>query len=568
MTFPFLGTYKGWLLAIVFMLVLGGETLRQAYAIPEESSLQTMMGADLKRQTIYDRNGAVMATSILTASAYLNPLTVPSHTEWMGQVEKILSLPEGFIKERLIRANGLFSLKEELSEEEIEDLLALGLDCVEIYKKYKRIYPSHPIAKPILGTVNDEGVASGGVEYFFDSQLKQPIYDDEEGNGLYLSIDLALQKRAEKELEWQMYRCRAQHGAFIISRLSDGEIVALATSYVKNSKKRADSMQEIFALYPKAKPSLLLPFFDMLEKAKYQTEASNKKDKTSIKKAQTNKRSARRWRWVKTDKNFYIWGPWSKKELEQVANPNHFLPYLGASGLGTITNIELPNENTGSLPTHILSKWMLGDEVAATPLQILRAFNAIVTKGAFSDFHIVKTDETDDFSSVNFPDISEKEIDYVLNTISKAKGPVSAMVVKTKLRPTRYQAMALGFWPRDNPEVSYILVVDDAKWNPRMAKGNLGTPKQVAQLAVKLLQQPEIFNAVATVSTKKEKNKKESSSSMPNLVGLSLRNAMETMLNKGIRVQIEGSGHVVRQEPRAGASLPKNGICKLIGVES
>ena len=552
------------------MLVVGIGGLSHVCAMHEGSRLQTMMGADIKRQTIYDRNGAVMATSVLTASAYLNPLTVPSDKEWMEQVEEVLSLPKGFIKEKLIRAKGLFSLKEELSEEEIEDLLALGLDCVEIYKKYKRIYPSYPVAKPILGTVNDEGVASDGIEYFFDSQLKKPIYDEEnEDNGLYLSIDSTLQKRAEKELEWQMYRCRAKHGAFIISRLADGEIVALATSYLKKGKKKAGTKKkEIFALYPKAKPSLLLPLFDMLERAKSQTLSVSKEGKEQGKKKTEKRETTRRWRWVEADKNFYIWGPWSKKELEQVANPNHFLPYLVASGLGTITNIELPHEKTGSLPTHILSKWMLGDEAAATPLQILRAFNAIVTKGAFSDFHIVKTDESGDFSKVNFPDISEKELDHVLTTISKAKGPVSAMVVKTKLRPARYQAMALGFWPRDNPEVSYIMVVDDAKWNPRMAKGNLGTPKRVAQLAVKLLEQPETFTPVAKVSPKKEKSKKENPSAMPNLVGLSLRNAMETMLNKGIRVQIEGSGHVVRQEPKAGASLPKNGICKLIGLDS
>ncbi len=572
--------HKGYTWAFLLIMSMGLFNVQCASSY-EGATIQAMMGQDAKRQTIFDRNGAVVAASVLTASVYLNPLTVPTGSKWAEQLEEVLSLPEGSITEKLLGAKGVFCLKEELSEQEVEDLLSLGLDCLEIYKKFKRIYPTAPVAKAILGNVDNEGIASEGVEYFFDSRLRQPGYEEEsETAGLFLTIDTTLQKRAEKELEWQMYRCRAKNGAFVITRLSDGEVLALATSRFKN-KKKSDRPHKggLFALYPKAKPLLLLPLFDMLEKGKEELHEqerleaaqgnSDKKEKKAAGGARKNsgKRHALRWRWVEADKDLYVWGPWSKDELEYVADPNHLLPYLLTSGLGTATNIELPYERTGSLPTHILGKWMLGDEVSATPLQILRAFNSIATLGSFSDFHLVKRDGKGHASKIEFPAIPQKVIKFVLKKLSKAKGPVTAMVAKTKTKPSRYQAMALGFWPLENPQVSYILVVDDARWNPRKAKGNLGTPKRVAQLAVRLLKQPETSNVV-TVEADEGKNKKDISGRMPNLLGLSMRNALETMLAKGIQVEMEGSGRVTKQIPKPGSVLPEHSVCKLIGTGS
>ncbi len=544
----------------------------------EPSDIQSMMGQDALRQTIYDRNGAVIAASVLTASVFLNPLTVPTGEQWAEQLEEILSLPEGYIKEKLLGARGVFCLKEDLSDQELEDVLSLNLDCLEIYKKYKRIYPTAPVAEVILGSVDRENVATGGIEYFFDSKLKQATFDgDGENEGLHLTIDTSLQKRAEKELEWQMYRCRAKNGAFVITRLSDGQILALASSRIKKSKaQESQRHNEIFALLPKAKPLLLLPLFDMVEKGKEELEqlkraeaaqeANGNSEKKKLKK-QGKRAKKLRWRWSEADQNLYIWGPWKKEELEYVADPNHLLPYLLTSGLGTATNIELPYERAGSLPTHILGKWMLGEEVSATPLQILRAFNTIVTKGAFLDFHIIKN-KKNSVSKVSFPSISEEALDYVLKKFTKAKGPVCAMVARTRKKPARYQAMALGFWPLENPQVSYILVVDDARWNPRKAKGNLGTPKRVAQLAVRLLKQPGLSGTAAAKADIDPKDKGDISGRMPNLLGLSMRNALETMLAKGIRVEMEGSGRVTKQVPRPGSILPENCICKLIGSGS
>ena len=52
-------------------------------------------------------------------------------------------------------------------------------------------------------------------------------------------------------------------------------------------------------------------------------------------------------------------------------------------------------------------------------------------------------------------------------------------------------------------------------------------------------------------------------SKMPNLQGLSLKDALEVMGNIRMNVEYTGKGRVVAQEPKAEETLQKGAICKL-----
>jgi len=53
-------------------------------------------------------------------------------------------------------------------------------------------------------------------------------------------------------------------------------------------------------------------------------------------------------------------------------------------------------------------------------------------------------------------------------------------------------------------------------------------------------------------------------SSMPDLVGLSLRKSLQLLQKKNVKIKVEGFGRVVKQDPAAGASLEKRKTCRLI----
>jgi beta-lactam-binding protein with PASTA domain len=50
---------------------------------------------------------------------------------------------------------------------------------------------------------------------------------------------------------------------------------------------------------------------------------------------------------------------------------------------------------------------------------------------------------------------------------------------------------------------------------------------------------------------------------MPQLVGLSLRQAMEALAPHGVRLEITGRGVVSGQSPAPGAELPEGALCRL-----
>ena len=50
---------------------------------------------------------------------------------------------------------------------------------------------------------------------------------------------------------------------------------------------------------------------------------------------------------------------------------------------------------------------------------------------------------------------------------------------------------------------------------------------------------------------------------LPNLVGLTVRDAIRRLSQRAVEVRISGSGFVTRQEPPPGTPLPLSGPCRL-----
>jgi beta-lactam-binding protein with PASTA domain len=50
---------------------------------------------------------------------------------------------------------------------------------------------------------------------------------------------------------------------------------------------------------------------------------------------------------------------------------------------------------------------------------------------------------------------------------------------------------------------------------------------------------------------------------MPDLTGLSMRNALSRMEGKGLIIKVSGNGRVVEQTPKPGAVIEKGDICYL-----
>jgi cell division protein FtsI (penicillin-binding protein 3) len=184
----------------------------------------------------------------------------------------------------------------------------------------------------------------------------------------------------------------------------------------------------------------------------------------------------------------------------------------------------------------------------------------------------------------------------------------------------RYRATFVGFFPADNPQVAMVVVMDEPKSSiyggsvsapvfQRVAERWIGTfPQIAARMAppdslpdMKDLPVPDVTHQPAMVAarhlraagyyvetdepsmapvTKQAPEagtpKKpgahvrlvladattDSTDTMPDVSGLSGREAMFVLQKHGVRARLEGSGVVVEQSPKAGAALPRDAVLR------
>jgi cell division protein FtsI/penicillin-binding protein 2 len=115
----------------------------------------------------------------------------------------------------------------------------------------KRVYPFGELAGPVLGYVGTDGNGLAGVEYTFDRYLKgengwsiiqkdgrnkrysrigMPKKAPQNGCDVYLTIDVEIQKIAEKVLAATLKKCKASGGMCIVMDPVCGDVLAMVNA--------------------------------------------------------------------------------------------------------------------------------------------------------------------------------------------------------------------------------------------------------------------------------------------------------------------------------------------------
>jgi hypothetical protein len=143
---------------------------------------------------------------------------------------------------------------------------------------------------------------------------------------------------------------------------------------------------------------------------------------------------------------------------------------------------------------------------------------------------------------------------------------------------TEYNASFVGFVPSRDPAVAIVVVIDSPHGPNRYFGGTVSAPvfKRIAESALRYLGVGQTINpippvlvarhddnAAAHVPTSADADDSAKINfvsdgppgTMPDLHGLSAREALRRMMRLGITARVEGNGFVVSQEPPAGAPL-------------
>ena len=452
-----------------------------------------------------------------------------------------------------------------------------------------------------------------------------PIYSDskpeflskENENAVYLTIDSDLQYQIERELKLTVEKWRAASGTVIVMDPHTGEIIALANypDYDPNEIKEAAS----FAMRNRAVSDIFEPgsTFKIVTAAlalknkvvTLQEKFWGENGSFVVRDKKIREAKGHDYGWMTISEIIAKSSNIGSAKLGLRIGYSNFIKGIEEFGFGQKTGVDLPGEVSGLINRHgaevELSNMAFGQGISVTALQMVRMYSIIANGGYDVTPHIVKKIVSKDGEEIFTSSGDLKGDSLIPEDISKTLGNMLRSVVEegtatgtdisgfdiggktgTAQKPVRggyskdkYVASFLGFFPVSRPKYTMLVIIDEPKGN--YYAGVVAVPlfRNVANI---LIQNSGVTPLSQKESdAKKPEAKKEATkvvtppvaarravisndpNTVPNLTGLTLRDALKSLSGKWDDIKVQGTGRVVRQAPAPG---PRNPDEKIITI--
>jgi cell division protein FtsI/penicillin-binding protein 2 len=502
----------------------------------------------VRRGIIFDRRGRELALNLELESLYCDPENLDLKSDGVIKLASVMAKDPSIILSK-IPADGRFAWIERKLEPDIsERIKKLNIEGLGFQTEAKRFYPKDKLASHILGFVGIDNQALEGVEKQYDKYLKTSggkvflerdasgrtlssgVDREAKGNNIVLTIDEGLQGIVEKEVDKAMLKWRAASASAIMMNPLTGEILALANrpAYNPNIQGRAgDSDKRNRAITDCYEPGST--FKIVIGTASLEEKITKPETLFDVSRGGIAVGG-------KTIRDVHKYGILTFKEVIQKSSnvgsimigmqlgKERIYKYAKLLGIGEKTGIDLPGEVSGWIRPS--EKWSgtslgaipIGQEVAVTPLQMLRAYSAIANGGFLVRPHVVsdvispdgrvlasfrnkdmtriisaKTAETfkDILKSVVEEGGTGKSASVKGNEVAGKTGTAQIINPVTKrYSKEKYVSSFVGFVPADNPRLAIIVVVFEPKG--QIYGGVVAAPvfKDIAEQALSYLDIP------------------------------------------------------------------------------
>ncbi|HMN93501.1 MAG TPA: penicillin-binding protein 2 [Hydrogenophaga sp.] len=219
-----------------------------------------------KRGRILDRNGLMMASSVVAQSIWAIPEDVPKDDPKLRDLARLLDMPLGSLRQRLSAEDKSFVwIKRQVDQPVATQIAALGIKGIYQRPEYKRQYPEAEAAAHVVGFTNVEDRGQEGIELAFQQRLAgrngsrrvikdrlgrvvedvREVVPPVDGADLQLSIDSKVQFFAYEKLRQAIATHKARAGSVIVLDTQTGEVLALANypSYNPNRRQNLSGEQ-------------------------------------------------------------------------------------------------------------------------------------------------------------------------------------------------------------------------------------------------------------------------------------------------------------------------------------
>ena len=212
------------------------------------------------RGRVLDRNGLILATSVVAQSVWAIPEDVDRNDPKLPEMARLLGMPLADLKRRLGAEEKTFVwVQRQVDEPVALKVGELGIKGVYFRKEYKRQYPEGEAVAHVVGFTSVEDVGQEGVELAFDSRLSgqsgsrrvikdrlgrvvedvRDVVPPRDGQDIQLSIDSKIQYFAYEKLREAVRHHKARGGSVVVLDARSGEVLALANypSYNPNQRR-------------------------------------------------------------------------------------------------------------------------------------------------------------------------------------------------------------------------------------------------------------------------------------------------------------------------------------------
>jgi cell division protein FtsI (penicillin-binding protein 3) len=193
----------------------------------------------MERADIVDRNGALLATSLVQASLYANPRQVLDPAETAAKLAQTLpGINERDLVQRLAGERSFVWVRRNLTPRQQDAVIRLGLPGVHFQREERRVYPHGELTGHIVGFTDIDKNGLMGAEQAFDERLKS------RNEPVQLSIDIRAQHVLREEVAAAMKEFGAVGGAAMLMDVETGEMHAMVSLPDFDPNVRAEASPE------------------------------------------------------------------------------------------------------------------------------------------------------------------------------------------------------------------------------------------------------------------------------------------------------------------------------------
>ncbi len=640
-------------------IVKGEEYSKKAYSQQMKNQIISP-----KRGAILDTNGSVLAQSISVDTVSINPSSVKYTNNKTVEPEKLAQIFSEIFdityEDALAKAQSKKTVEiiaKKVEKEKVtklqdwikENNISTGINIDE---DTKRSYPNNNLASNLIGFCGDDNTGLAGLEEKWNDTLTgtsgkivtakanggEAISDENEqyvaaenGSNIYLTIDINIQKIAEKYLAQAVTENQCEKGGtVIIMNPQSGDILAMASNPDYNLNQPRDSVatglqstwdtlssedksnalyklwrnKAVSDLYEPGSTFKLITSSIGLEEGKVSTD-TNGDFNCNIVYYPAPDQPISCWR------TYAAHGAQSLREaLQNSCNPAFM--QLGAR-IGARTSykyyeaFELFSTRIGNTIASVskpqftelnkvgaveLATMSFGQRFSISPLQLITAVSAICNDGVLVEPRIVKkvenTDtnsaenlETKEIRQVISKDTADKVKDMMLSVVEKGTGKWAKVdgytiggksgtsePIESKKEEEGYTASFIAISPIENTQVVCLVVL----YKPEGAAGHQGG-QTAGPVASQIMSEVLPYLGIPTNDTKVETTTTNTSIAVQDVTNKTIAEAKKVLKESGFNVSVSSSGDenntlVSEQVPKSGIYLEEGSTIYLYTSES